>query len=84
MKLNRLSEIFKEYKVQNRVLAKHFNKGEDVISKWRNNKRQPSIVELNEIAQLLRIDVRTLLVESDWSDSKSVTYEDVKNKFKNL
>lgn len=82
MKLNRLEEVFKHHKVQNRILAKYFNKGEDVISKWKNNKRQPTITELNEIAQLLRIDIRTLLNESDWSKSKSETYEEIKNKFK--
>lgn len=83
MKLNRLSEIFKERKVQNRVLAKHFKKGEDVISKWRNNKRQPTIAELNEIAQLLRVDIRSLLNESNWTNSDAETYEELKNRVKN-
>lgn len=82
MKLNRLDEVFTERKVQNRVLAKHFDKGEDVISKWRNNKRQPSIAELNEIAQLLRIDVRTLLHESNWTGNTSETYEELRIRVK--
>jgi len=82
MGLNRLSEVFKQHKVQNRVLAKHFNKGEDVISKWRNNKRQPTVAELNEIAQLLRVDIRTLLNESDWTDSEAETYKELEVRVK--
>lgn len=82
MELNRLSEVFKKHKVQNRVLAKHFNKGEDVISKWRNNKRQPTIAELHEIAKLLRVDIRTLLNKSDWTDSNTETYRELEARIK--
>lgn len=81
MELNRLSEVFKKHKVKNRILAKYFNKGEDVISKWKNNKRQPTIAELNKIAQLLRVDIRSLLNESNWTNSHSETYEDIKDKY---
>jgi len=75
MKINRLDEVFKEKKVQNRVLAKYFNKSEETISKWRNNKRQPSLENLIEIAKFLRIDTRQLLESISWENEKSETYE---------
>lgn len=83
MGLNRLDEVFKEHKVQNRTLAKYFQKGEDVISKWRNNKRQPSINELNEISKLLRVDIRSLLNKSNWTESTAETYDEFKERIKN-
>ena len=75
MKINRLDEVFKEKKVQNRVLAKYFNKSEETISKWRNNKRQPSLENVVEIAKFLRIDTRQLLESTSWENEKSETYE---------
>lgn len=75
MKINRLDEVFKEKKVQNRVLAKYFNKSEETISKWRNNKRQPSLENLFEIAKFLRIDTCQLLESISWENEKSETYE---------
>lgn len=82
MGLNRLKEVFKKYKVRNRIIAKYFNKSEETISKWVNNKRQPTIEELNLIAKLLRIDVRLLLNETSWKNETSETYDEIKEKFK--
>lgn len=75
MIINRLDEVFKEKKVQNRILAKYFNKSEETISKWRNNKRQPSLENLIEIAKFLRINICELLEPTSWENEKSETYE---------
>ncbi|QFG53454.1 helix-turn-helix domain-containing protein [Chryseobacterium sp.] len=75
MKINRLDDIFKERKVQNRILAKYFSKSEETISKWRNNKRQPSLENLLAIAQFLRVDICELLEPTNWADKKSETYD---------
>ena len=82
MSLNRLDEVFTQKKVQNRVLAKHFDKSESTISKWRNNKRQPSIEQFKEIAQLLRMNIKDLFHDTDWSNDTSETYNDIKTKYK--
>ena len=82
MKINKLDEVFKEKKVQNRVLAKYFNKSEETISKWRNNKRKPSLENLVEIAKFLRIDTRQLLESTSWENEKSETYEQFSAKVK--
>lgn len=83
MKLNRLKEVFEEQKIKNRTLAKYLNKSESTISLWRNNKRQPTIEELYEIAKLLRINIHDLLVPTYWKNEKSETYEEFSIRIKN-
>ncbi|RQO73760.1 XRE family transcriptional regulator [Pedobacter sp. KBW01] len=68
--INRLAEVFKEKDVYNRDIAKHLNKSEETVSRWVNNHRQPSVNDLNEIAEFLRVDIRELLYPSDWSSSQ--------------
>ncbi len=68
--INRLAEVFKEKDVYNRDIAKQLNKSEETISRWVNNHRQPSLNDLDEIANYLKVDIRDLLHPSDWSDSK--------------
>lgn len=75
MNLNRLNEVFSDKRIQNRMLAKYFNKSESTISLWRNNKRQPSIQEFYEIAKLTRMDIRDLFESTTWTNEKSDTYE---------
>ena len=45
----------------NRWLAEQMGKSENTISRWCSNKSQPSIAQLQEIANLLDVDVRVLL-----------------------
>lgn len=81
-KINRLDEVFTKRKITNRIIAKYVNRSEGTVSKWRNNKRQPSLEELDNIAELLREDVRNLLYKSDWSESKAPTYLEFKKQLK--
>ena len=80
--INRLDEIFTKGKITNRDVAKYVKRSEGTVSKWRNNKRQPSVNELNKIAELLREDIRNLLHKSDWSKSGSPTYLEFKKQLK--
>lgn len=82
MKINRLEEVFREKKIQNRVLASYLNKSEETISKWKNNKRQPSLENLNEIAKFIHVDIRELLEPSSFKEQHSETYEEYKRKLK--
>lgn len=82
MKINRLGIVFKEKNVKNRVIAKYFGKDEGTISKWRNNKRQPSLQELYEIAKLLRINIHDLIEPTTWKGLTSETYEEFSKKIK--
>ena len=59
--LNRLKIVLVEQGKSGRWLAERLNKSEHTISRWCQNKTQPSVAQLNEIAQILGVDVRSLI-----------------------
>ena len=59
--LNRLKVVLVEKGRTSRWLAEQLGKTEHTISRWCQNKSQPSIAQLNEIARVLMIDVRSLI-----------------------
>ena len=59
--LNRLKVVLVEKGKTSRWLAEQLGKTEHTISRWCQNKSQPSIAQLNEIARVLMIDVRSLI-----------------------
>lgn len=61
MMLNRIKVVLAAKQRTNRWLAEQIGKSENTISRWCSNKSQPSIVQLQEIANLLDVDVRMLL-----------------------
>ena len=62
--MNRLKVVLAETKRTNRWLAEQLGKDEATVSKWCTNKVQPSITQLNEIASVLDVDVKDLLVST--------------------
>ena len=61
MMLNRLKATLAEQGKTNRWLSEQLGKSENTVSRWCANKVQPSITQLNEIATILDVDVRTLI-----------------------
>lgn len=59
--LNRLKAALAEQGRTNRWLSEQLGKSENTVSRWCANKIQPSIQQLNEIAEVLNVDVHTLL-----------------------
>ena len=59
--LNSIRVVLAEQEKTNRWLAEQLGKTEHTISRWCHNKSQPSVVQLNEIANVLNVDVRTLM-----------------------
>ena len=59
--MNRIKVVLVERQKTNRWLAERMGKSENTISRWCSNKTQPSIVQLQEIANILDVDVRELL-----------------------
>ena len=59
--MNRIKVVLAEKQRTNRWLAEQMGKSENTISRWCSNKSKPSIAQLQEIANLLDIDVRTLI-----------------------
>jgi transcriptional regulator with XRE-family HTH domain len=62
--LNRLKAALAEQGKTNRWLSEQLGKSENTISRWCANKVQPSIQQLNEIASVLDVDVKDLLVST--------------------
>ena len=61
MMLNRIKVVLAEKQRTNRWLAEQMGKSENTVPRWCSNKSQPSIAQLQEIANLLDVDVRILL-----------------------
>ena len=61
MMMNRIKVVLVEKQRTNRWLAEQMGKSENTISQWCSNKSQPSIAQLQKIANLLDVDVRALL-----------------------
>ncbi|MBQ2912065.1 MAG: helix-turn-helix transcriptional regulator [Bacteroidales bacterium] len=60
--MNRIKVTLVEKQKTNRWLAEQMGKSENTISRWSSNKSQPSIIQLQEIANLLDVDVRNLIM----------------------
>lgn len=59
--MNRIKAVLAEKQRTNKWLAEQMGKSENTVSRWCSNKSQPSIAQLQEIANLLDVDVRVLL-----------------------
>ena len=59
--MNRIKVVLAEKQRTNRWLAEQTGKSENTIARWCSNKSQPSIAQLQEIANLLDVDVRVLI-----------------------
>lgn len=62
--LNRLKVVLVEKKKTSRWLAAELGKNPSTVSKWCTNVSQPDLQTLNNIAELLNIDVKTLIVSN--------------------
>ena len=63
-KLNRIKEVLVEQKRTGKWLAESLDKDMATVSRWCNNRTQPSIETLDQIAILLNVDRRELLNKS--------------------
>jgi putative transcriptional regulator len=62
-KYNRIKAVLAEKSVSNKELAEKLGVTEGAVSTWCRNFKQPKIETLFEIAKVLNVDVRLLLVE---------------------
>ena len=62
--INRIKAVLAEKQLTGKWLAEEIGKSENTISKWCSNTVQPSLEVLLEIATLLSIDIRELLIST--------------------
>ena len=60
--LNRLKVVLVEQKKTGKWLAEQLGKDPSTVSKWCSNKMQPSLEKLVNIAKVLDVDTRELIV----------------------
>ena len=63
-RINRLKIVLAEKNRTGKWLAEQIGKNEATISRWCSNKVQPTVSQLNEIANILGVDIRDLLKSS--------------------
>ena len=59
--VNRLKIVLAEKNITNKGLAGQLNKSVITISRWSQNKSQPSLEQLREIAKVLNISPKDLI-----------------------
>ncbi|GAB3414543.1 helix-turn-helix transcriptional regulator [Niabella aquatica] len=62
--LNRIKSVLADKDKTNLWLAEQLGKNKSTISKWCTNDQQPTLETLFDIAAILKVDVRELLVST--------------------
>ena len=60
--INRIKVVLVEQRKTNKWLAEKLGKTQATVSRWAGNKAQPSLDKLVEIARLLKVEARILLI----------------------
>lgn len=63
MKLNRIKLVLVEKEVSQTELAKELGKSFSTINAYCSNRKQPSLELLNEIADILSVSMKDLIVD---------------------
>lgn len=70
-KYNRIKVELTEAGKQSNDLAAYMKVHPSTVSDWCTNTNQPSLQDLYKISEFLKIDVRRLLVPTNWSTDSS-------------
>lgn len=62
--MNRIKQILQDKGIKQTWLSKRLHKSFNMVNEYCNNKRQPSLEDLNKIAEILDVDVRDLIVSN--------------------
>jgi ribosome-binding protein aMBF1 (putative translation factor) len=63
---NRIKAALAEKGMSSKELAATMGIAEQTVSRWCTNKRQPPIEKLYEVSKVLKVDIRELLVATNW------------------
>lgn len=63
--MNRIREVLIEKGISQTELAKRLEKGFNMVNLYATNRVQPPIPVLYKIAEILSVDVRTLLIPNE-------------------
>jgi len=63
--MNRIKEVLEQKGIKQKWLAQQLGKSYNMVNSYAQNRRQPSIEDLYRIAEILSVNVKTLLVDSN-------------------
>ena len=61
--MNRIKEVLEQKGIKQTWLAKQLGKSFNTVNSYVQNRRQPSIEDLYQIAEILHVEAKDLLVE---------------------
>lgn len=70
--INRIRVVLAEQNKTNRWLAEQMGKSEITISRWVQNRSQPSLEQLLQVAKLLSISLKDLINDINNNEAKNV------------
>lgn len=62
---NRIKAVLADHNKKSGWLAEQLGKSPNTISRWCSNKTQPSLNQLGEIANILNVDVSSLITSTN-------------------
>lgn len=62
--MNRIKEVLEEKGIKQTWLSEKLSKSYNMVNAYVQNRRQPSLEMLNEIANILNVDVKDLIVSN--------------------
>lgn len=63
--MNRIKEVLEEKGIKQIWLAQQLGKSYNMVNSYAQNRRQPSIENLYEIAKILNVSAKELLIENE-------------------
>ena len=68
--MNRIKSVLQERGIKQTWLAEKLEKSFNMVNEYCNNRRQPSLEDLNRIAAILDVDVRELIASNKEENEK--------------
>lgn len=62
--MNRIKEVLEEKGIKQKWLAEQLGKSYNMVNSYAKNRRQPSIEILFQIATILKVEAKDLLIEN--------------------
>ena len=62
--MNRIKAVLEEKGIKQTWLAEKLSKSYNMVNSYAQNRRQPSLEDLNRIAKILDVDVKDLILSS--------------------
>ena len=62
--MNRIKEVLEQKGIKQTWLAEKLNKSYNMVNGYVQNRQQPRLEVLNEIAEILDVDVRELIISN--------------------